>query len=72
MKRLLLIGGIGLFFSCNVSVEKENEKDSTSHFDSTLNKVDDQLEEWGDSAKEKFKDIKKDVKGRFDKDSTDK
>lgn len=70
MKRLLLTGCIGLLLSCNVSVEEENDRDTTSRQGSTLEKVDDKLEEWGDTAKARFKDAKNEVKERFDKDST--
>jgi gas vesicle protein len=68
MKRMVFVIAIALV-SCNVNVDKQNDKDSASGFDSSLKKMDDKLEQWGDSAKEKFKDIKQDVKDRWDKDS---
>lgn len=70
MKKLICTVCIAILISCNVSVDKQDGKDSVSTFDSTLNRVDDHLEKWGDSAKEKFKDIREDVKDRFGKNST--
>jgi hypothetical protein len=71
MKKILIIASIAAFASCNVSVDKQNDKDSVSKFDSAIDKVDDKLDEWGDSAKEKFKDAKQEVKARLNKDSAD-
>jgi hypothetical protein len=68
MRRTVFVIAIALA-SCNVSVDKQNDKDSASRFDSSLKKVDDKLDRWGDSAKEKFKDLKQDVKDRLNKDS---
>lgn len=66
MKKLLMLLAIGAFASCNVSVDHDENKDSTSSFDSTLQKSEDKLERWGDSAEQKYKDIKGDIKERWD------
>ena len=70
MKKISYFVALIFCLSCNVSVDKQNEKDSSSKFDSTLDKVDNKLNEFGDSAKEKFNDIKTGLKRRLDKDST--
>lgn len=72
MKKLLFAAVVLVLTSCNISVDKQNDRDSASKFDSTLNKVDSKLEEWGDTAKEKFKDLKQEVKDRLRKDSAEK
>ena len=66
MKKLLFISGLIALLSCNVSVEEKNDKDSA---DIDLDKVENKMEQWGDSAKEEYRDIKKDVKDKLDKDS---
>jgi hypothetical protein len=71
MKKIFLIGLITAFTSCNVDVDHNDDKDSTSGFDTTVKKIDNKLEEWGDTAKEKFKDVKEDVKDRFKKDTSE-
>jgi ElaB/YqjD/DUF883 family membrane-anchored ribosome-binding protein len=60
-----------VFVSCNINLEEENKKDSASTgIDSFVQKADTTLERWGDSAKEKYKDVRNDVKDRFDDDTT--
>lgn len=70
MKKLLSAFGIVFLLSCNVNIEEKNEADSTTGFDSFVQKADTTLERWGDSAKETYKDVRDDVKDRFDKDSS--
>jgi ElaB/YqjD/DUF883 family membrane-anchored ribosome-binding protein len=70
MKKILSALGIVFLLSCNVSVEEKHEKDSTTGFDSFVQKADTTLERWGDSAKEKYKDVRDDVEDRFGKDSS--
>lgn len=69
MKRILVIFSAALTLSCNMSVDKDNDKDS-SEID--LDKVENKIEQWGDSAEEKYKDIKRDIKDRLDDDSLEK
>jgi ElaB/YqjD/DUF883 family membrane-anchored ribosome-binding protein len=72
MKKILSAVIVLFFLSCNINVEEENKKDSaTTGFDSFVQKADTTLERWGDSAKEKYKDVRDDVNDRFkDDDST--
>jgi hypothetical protein len=75
MKKVLVILAIA-FTSCNVSVDKQGNKDSATRTDSFLKKADTTLNKWGDSAKEKFKDAKREIKQEwkehFGKDSSTK
>lgn len=72
MKRVFIfIAAAVVTASCNIDVKTE-KKDGTSKLDSFVQKADTTLEKWGDSAKEKFKDLKQDVKKRFAKDSASK
>lgn len=66
MKKLLMLIVIGAAASCNVSVDHDEHKDSTSRVDSTWEKTENKLEQWGDSAKSKYKDVKGDIKERWD------
>ena len=70
MKKLLSAMSVLFFFSCNVNVDEENKNDSTTGFDSFVQKTDTTLERWGDSAKEKYKDVRDDVKDHFDDDDS--
>lgn len=69
MRKILSALSIVFLFSCNVSIEEKNDKDSATGFDSFMQKADTTLERWGDSAKEKYKDVRDNVKERFDRDS---
>ena len=69
MKKILSALSVLFFFSCNINVDDESKKDSATSFDSLVQKADTTLERWGDSAKEKYKDVRDDVKERLDKDS---
>ncbi len=71
MKKTLTGGMILLLLSCNINVDEENKKDSATRFDSFVQKADTTLENWGDSAKEKYKDVRDKVKDRFKRDSSD-
>ncbi len=64
MKLFTFIIAASLVCSCNTDDDRKHDKDSASKFDSIVEKVDTTLEQWGDSAKEKYKDIKQDVNER--------
>lgn len=68
MKKVLGLLAIAAFASCNVSVDEDDHRDSASRFDSFVQKADTTMERWGDSAKEKYKDLRDDVKERMDDD----
>ena len=70
MKKLLLILVTGVVVSCNVSVDHDEDKDSTSRLDSAWEKTEDKLEQWGDTAKSKYKDVKEDIRKRLDDDDS--
>jgi len=64
MKRMLIVvAGYIFITSCDIHVKTE-QKTKT---DSLLQKADTTLEKLGDSAKEKFKDAKKEVKEEWNK-----
>jgi len=69
MKKIFSAFCIALIVSCNINVDNDTKKDSATRFDSLVQKADTTLERWGDSAKAKYKDVKEDVKDRFDRDS---
>lgn len=66
MKRLFVLLAAGMFVSCDVDINEEKENE----LDSFVNRADTTLERWGDSAKEKYKDIRDKVEDRWDRDST--
>lgn len=73
MKRAIaIVAGVCLMSACNVNVDSEDKNER----DSFMQKADTTLEQWGDSAKAKFKDAKEEVKEewneRFGKDSSKK
>ncbi len=73
MKRIIVIAIAMLFVTaCDIKVKTENKTKT----DSLLQKADTTLENWGDSAKSKFKKAKSEVKEEwnehFKKDSASK
>lgn len=65
MKRLFVVLAATAFVSCDVDINDEKE----NKLDSFVNRADTTLERWGDSAKEKYKDIRDGVEDRLDRDS---
>ncbi|HEX6915865.1 MAG TPA: hypothetical protein VF145_11525 [Chitinophagaceae bacterium] len=69
MKKIIAIAGITLCAACNVSTDEHDNKDSARNgVDSFIRRADTTLENIGDSVKAKYKDIKRGVKNRLDKD----
>lgn len=66
-----------LMFACNIGVENEKDSDSldrdledTTRLEQMIDKADTTLERLGDSAKERYKDIRDGVNDRIDRDTT--
>ncbi len=69
MKKILSCVMLFSFLACNVSVDKDEDRDTTK-LDSIINKIDTTAEKGWDTVKENFKDLKGKVKERFDDDTT--